>query len=406
MKPQILTLKLGDFAPSSRTITPQGFLSCTAAKLSKAPQVRQYYAAEFEDIEAYTPDQVINVYTSAEELFKPSVIKSLQGTDVADYHPAGNEMNASTWRQHVIGTVSNVRQEGEYLVGDLLIKDSRVIDQIQQNQRLELSLGYSADLVMESGVAPDGTPYQAKFINFIGDHVALVEYGRCGGSCRIGDQNPQPTNQPPKEQKMARLVVDGLPFDVAGDNPALEAALQNQAKKLADYQAAKIKIGDKEFSLGELPAVQAVVDQLVTEKTGLTAQVADLQVNQATPEKLEQMAAERTAVIADAKKLHPQVKTDGCSCEQIKREAVSVKAGDALAKAVLAGVAVADAKPEQIDTAFRALAAIATTAPSNPLGTALHGQTTQVGDGQPQGGQPTNQQPAAFDKSKAYQSLK
>jgi uncharacterized protein len=381
MKPQILTLKLGDFAPSSRTITPQGFLACTAAKLSKAPQVRQYYAAEFEGIEAYTPDQVINVYTSAEELFKPSVIKSLQGADVADYHPAGNEMNASTWRQHVIGTVSNVRQEGDYLLADLLIKDSRVIDEIQKNQRLELSLGYSADVVMESGVAPDGTPYQAKFINFIGDHVALVEYGRCGGSCRIGDQNPQPTNQPPKEQKMARLVVDGLPFDVAGDNPALEAALQNQAKKLADYQAAK-------------------------KKTGLTAQVADLQVNQATPEKLEQMAAERTAVIADAKKLHPQVKTDGCSCEQIKREAVSVKAGDALAKAVLAGVAVADAKPEQIDTAFRALAAIATTAPSNPLGTALHGQTTQVGDGQPQGGQPTNQQPAAFDKSKAYQSLK
>jgi hypothetical protein len=40
MKPQILMLKLGDFAPSSRTITPQGFLFCTAAKLSKAAQVR------------------------------------------------------------------------------------------------------------------------------------------------------------------------------------------------------------------------------------------------------------------------------------------------------------------------------------------------------------------------------
>jgi hypothetical protein len=358
MKPQILTLKLGDFAPSSRTITPQGFLSCTAAKLSRAPQVRQYYAGEFEGIEGYTPDQVINVYTSAEELFKPSVIKSLQGADVADYHPAGNEMNASTWRQHVIGVVSNVRQEVDYLVGDLLIKDSRVIDQIQQNQRLELSLGYSADVVMESGVAPDGTPYQAKFINFIGDHVALVEYGRCGGSCRIGDQTPNhtPTTEKPN---MARLIVDGLPFDVAGDNPALEAALQNQAKKLADYQAAKIKVGDKEFNLGELTAVQAVVDQIVADKASLTTKVADLEQNQVTPEKLEQMAANRASVIADAKKLHPQVKTDGCSCDQIKRDAVTIKAADALVVAVLGGVAIGDAKPEQIDATFRALSAVA-----------------------------------------------
>lgn len=402
MKPQILTLKLGDFAPSSRTITPQGFLSCAGAKLSKAPQVRQYYAGEFEGIEGYTPDQTINVYTSPDELFKPSVIKSLQGADVADYHPAGNEMNASTWRQHVIGTVSNVRQEGDYLVADLLIKDSRVIDEIQKNQRLELSLGYAAELVMESGAAPDGTPYQAKFINFVGDHVALVEYGRCGGSCRIGDHNP---NHPqPKEQKMARLVVDGLPFDIAGDNPALEAALQNQAKKLADYQAAKIKVGDKEFGLAELPAVQAVVDQIIADKASLTSKVADLEQNQVTPQKLEQMAADRAAVISDAKKLNPNIKTDGCTCEQIKRDVVTAKAGDGLVKAVLGSVAIGDAKPEQIDTAFRALAAVGgqSSQPQNPLSTALHGQSTSVGDGQPA----TTQSKPAFDKSNAYKTMK
>ena len=44
-----------------------------------------------------------------------------------------------------------------------------------------------------------------------------------------------------------------------------------------------------------------------------------------TPEKLEQAAAERAAVIADAKALVPSVKTEGCSCEQIKRDVMLQK---------------------------------------------------------------------------------
>ena len=62
-------------------------------------------------------------------------------------------------------------------MGDLLIKDKNSIDLIQSNERLEMSLGYGALLIVEQGTAPDGTPYQAKFINFIGNHVALVKYG-------------------------------------------------------------------------------------------------------------------------------------------------------------------------------------------------------------------------------------
>lgn len=188
---------MGDFAPSAstRTITPEGFLLCKEARLGKAPQVRQYYAGEFTGLTGYTPDQVINVFTSADELLNAKTIKSFQGVDAADYHPAGNVMNASTWRDHCIGTVSHVRQDGEFLVGDILLKDSRIIDQVQKNQRIELSLGYSADFVVEAGIAPDGIPYQAKWINIVGNHVALVEYGRCGGSCRIGDEKPTP--QPP-----------------------------------------------------------------------------------------------------------------------------------------------------------------------------------------------------------------
>ncbi|MGQ1720103.1 DUF2213 domain-containing protein [Acinetobacter baumannii] len=367
----IYRFKVGDFAPSesTRSYTPEGYLKCVNVRLGKAPQVRQYYAYEFPNLEGFSADQTINVYTPAEELFKPAAIKSWDGADATDYHPPKNEINAANWKDYHIGYCENVRQEGEYLLGDLLIKDKDSIDLIQNNERLEMSLGYGATLVLEQGTAPDGTVYQAKFINFIGNHVALVKYGRCGGDCRIGDEK-----QTPPEGKTMEVIVNGMRFDI-GDNKPFADALKIQQEQLENLKAAKLKVGDKQFSIGdELNAVQAVVDQLHTDKTTLEQKVGDLEKNQMTPEKLEQAAAERTAVIADAKALMPSVKTEGCSCEQIKRDVIAAKAGDALVTALMGSVSVGDAKPEQIDTTFRALCAVKGTHPSNPVGDALHQQ--------------------------------
>ncbi|MFW1952057.1 DUF2213 domain-containing protein [Acinetobacter beijerinckii] len=401
MKRYLLHLKLGDFAPaqSTRTLTPEGFLLCKDARLGKAPQVRQYYAAEFSGIEGYTPDQVINVYSSAEELFRPQTIQSYQGVDVTDNHPPGNTVNAATWKTHSIGTLSNVRQEGEFLVGDLLIKDSDVINQIQSQERLELSLGYGAELYFISGTAPDGTPYQAEFKNFYGDHVALVKYGRCGGDCRIGDQNPNPNNM----EKTMQIIVNGIPFEVA-DNAALTAALKKDQDLLASLQQtanSKLKIGDQEFSISELAAVQAVIDKVVADAKTNAEKVTTLEANQVTPEKLEALANERAAVITDAKKLNASVKTDGCSCEQIKREAITAKASDAIVGAILGTVAIGDAKPEQVDMVFRALVATNSTQnPSNPINSFFTGdsQTTPPAGGN--GTTPTQEQ--GYDKTTAW----
>ncbi|MDC4965927.1 DUF2213 domain-containing protein [Acinetobacter baumannii] len=395
----IYRFKVGDFAPSesTRSYTPEGYLKCVNVRLGKAPQVRQYYAYEFPNLEGFSADQTINVYTPAEELFKSEAIKSWDGVDTTDYHPPKNEINAANWKDYHIGYCENVRQEGEYLLGDLLIKDKDSIDLIQNNERLEMSLGYGATLVLEQGTAPDGTVYQAKFINFIGNHVALVKYGRCGGDCRIGDQK-----QTPPEGKTMEVIVNGMRFDI-GDNKPLADALKIQQEQIDNLKAAKLKVGDKQFSIGdELNAVQAVVDQLHTDKTTLEQKVGDLEKNQMTPEKLEQAATERAAVIADAKALVPTVKTEGCTCEQIKRDVIAAKAGDALVTALLGSVSVGDAKPDQIDTTFRALSAVKGTHPSNPVGDALHQQqSVKAGDGNPAGGGDEK----TYSKEDAYKTI-
>lgn len=374
---KLFNTKIGDFAPSqsSRSLTPEGFLLCVGAKLAKAPQVRNYYPEEFGGIEGFKEGYSFGVYTSSDELFSKATIASAEGKDATNNHPPGNQVNAATWRGYSVGELSNVREEDGYLVGDLLIKDKDAIEQIQTNEKIELSLGYSADLIIETGVAPDGTPYHAVFKNIQVNHVALVHYGRCGGDCRVGDQKPNP-------EKTMKIIVDGIPFDVA-DNEALAAALKKEQDQLANLKAAKLKIGDQEFSIAtELDAVQAVADKLVTDHKTLAEKVPTLEANQVTPEKLEALAADRAAVIQDAKKLDPNIKTEGCTCEQIKREAVKAKAGDALVTAVLGGVAVGDAKVDAIDTAFRALAA--TSGTMNPANQMFQpSTTTNVGDADP-----------------------
>lgn len=395
----IYHLKVGDFAPSesSRSFTKEGYLKCVNVRLAKAPQVRQYYAYEFPSLEGYTADQTINVYTPAEELFRPESLASFNNVDATDYHPPKNEINASNWKDYHIGYCENVRQESDCLIGDLLIKDKISIDLIQSNERIEMSLGYAAVLLLESGTAPDGTPYQAKFINFVGNHVALVKYGRCGGDCRIGDQN-----QHPKEDKTMEVTVNGIRFDI-GDNKPLADALKIQDEQLKNLKAAKLKVGDQQFSIGdELTAVQAVVDKLHTDKATLEQKVGDLEKNQITPEKLEQAASERAAIIADAKALVPSIKTEGCSCEQIKRDVIAAKVGDALVTALLGSVSVGDAKPDQIDTTFRALSAVKGTQPSNPVGDALnHQQHIQTGDAKPTGGGDEK----TYSKENAYREI-
>ncbi|MEF3822500.1 hypothetical protein NCU56_19290, partial [Acinetobacter baumannii] len=118
--------------------------------------------------------------------------------------------------------------------------------------------------------------------------------------------------------------------------------------------------------------------------------------------KLEQAAAERAAVIADAKALVPTVKTEGCTCEQIKRDVIAAKAGDALVTALMGSVSVGDAKPEQIDTTFRALCAVKGTHPSNPVGDALHQQqSVKAGDGNPAGGGDEK----TYSKENAYKTI-
>lgn len=170
--------KLGE----KQELTNEGFLLCRDVPIARIGEL--LYADGEVPVEA-TPDGLIKINRSPEEVFRPETIASFEGKPVTLDHPS-DFVTPETWRQLAVGTVQNVRQgqgiENDYLFADLLITDAQAIEDIRSGLR-EVSCGYEADYEQVE-------PGRGEQRNIIGNHVALVERGRCGPRCAIGDKEP------------------------------------------------------------------------------------------------------------------------------------------------------------------------------------------------------------------------
>jgi hypothetical protein len=355
---------VGDFAPpeSTRKIDSKGFLHCTGVKMSRGDQVLKYHKFEF----AGLPDDAVkgdylNIYFPADELLSEQTILSFEAKDVTDRHPDGNEVNSATWADYSAGTVSNVRADNGFLVGDFSIKDAKTITKIQSNTAKQVSIGYSAVLDLTAGVAPDGAVYDGVWRDIQGDHVAVVEFGRAGAEVSIGD----------KGGKTMKIVIDGLPFEVA-DNEALQVAIQKQEDKLNTLSKAEITIGDTKFGINELPAVQAVADTLIAENTQLKTKVTELSTKQIGDADIDALVCARAKLIADAKELLPTVVTDGKANNDIVAQVVAAHSKDPMVASIIGD----GLDPAMMATAFKALSAVKAQVTITAADVAFNGDTT------------------------------
>lgn len=167
--------------------TPEGFLLCESVPIARTGMMI-YGAGEIgfsEDDEALTPgaDGLIRVIRDEDEVFHPNTIASFQGKPITDDHPYDN-VTPDNWKDVAKGEMHNVRRgEGIYsdcLVADLLIKDADAIQAVLDGKR-EVSCGYDANYQQSE-------PGRARQLNIIGNHLALVDRGRCGPRCAIGDK--------------------------------------------------------------------------------------------------------------------------------------------------------------------------------------------------------------------------
>ena len=357
------TIQARDFMSlTSRQMTAEGYL--VAPGHIARTGVQEYRAYELGlDADGMDPMKVIRLHRPAEEVFDPASMASFENKPITIEHPPV-AVTADNWAELAKGEVRDVSRSGDLMVGTLLIKAKDAVKALQDG-KVQLSNGYTFELDMTPGTAADGRAYDGVQRNIRGNHVALVDAARCGSACRIADSQPNEGVTTMADAKR-KVVVDGIPLEV--DDTAA-AAIDKLVKQRDEAVSAKdaaelklkteVKVGDKVFVVGDGVAVAAAVAKLITDHA---AQVDTLKKDVVTPEARDAMVAEWSKLITDAKRLAPELVTDGKTCLAIRREVIAaVSAKDATAKAVadavLAGKALDTAEPEHVRSTFNALSA-------------------------------------------------
>lgn len=205
----------------TRSLTPEGFMLCKDAVLARTGT--QLYAPGETPVPDHNGDYV-QIERDPEEVFNADTIASAQGKPVVNEHPVDStgrcDVTVDNWRDLAIGTILNARQgtgiDNDVLMADLLITDQDAIDLITVAGKRELSCGYDADYL-------DLGRGHGKQTNIRINHVALVDQGRCGPRCAIGDTAPRRESMKLNLRAIRRAFRDGD-----------EKALEDELKKTGD----------------------------------------------------------------------------------------------------------------------------------------------------------------------------
>lgn len=160
--------------------TPEGYLICEEVPIARSGEL--IYQAT--DLPKLIPkDGIIKVKRDWEVIGSPIAIASFEGKPVTLTHPP-EFVGPENWKKYEVGTLQNVRpgdgENADKLLADFLIKDPHTMALIRSNQIREVSCGYDANYEQ----LDDG---EAEQTDIIGNHVALVDSGRCGAECAILD---------------------------------------------------------------------------------------------------------------------------------------------------------------------------------------------------------------------------
>lgn len=188
----------------TRFKTPEGFLVCRDVAIGRTGDMI-YLPSQLElqdgSKPAAGPDGLVVAERTADEAFHPTALASFEGKPVTINHPPVT-VTPENWRNYAVGSLQKVRRgegaDSDLLLADLLVTDASAIKGIQAG-KLQVSCGYDADYTQLS-------PGRVKQSNIVGNHLALVERGRAGPRCAIGDEHV--TEIVPKPKTWIERVKD------------------------------------------------------------------------------------------------------------------------------------------------------------------------------------------------------
>jgi len=308
---------------TSRVRTPEGYL-LVDARFSRTG-IQKYLRMEL-GLDG-DPYEVIRVYRPPEEVFSQEAMDSLGLKPVTDDHPSG-DVTAQNARELAIGwSEATIYRDGDYTRGKALITDAIAVEKIDSG-KVEMSPGYKVDLEFTSGIAPDGSAYDAIQRKIRGNHIALVDAGRCGGECRILDRSVNDCGGPgacecascqrrdkelhmsDKPENKGGYVVDGVPIDTVQDAKQVIDRLQNRIEQ------------DKDRMIELRNEVTSAMDKHRKRERELEDEVATLKGKLSDAE-VEKRAEARVGLIMKAADFLPDdYETGGKSSAQIAKDAI------------------------------------------------------------------------------------
>lgn len=169
----------------------------------------------------YTDDGIeIKEYRSREEVFNPDSVASLQMKPFTNDHP-DEQVSPENVKKYQVGSVGEtIQADGMNLSVPLIITDEQAVQDAENGKRA-LSCGYTADVVMQSGVW-QGIQYDAIQKNIRYNHLALVDAGRAGDKARIrfdsatkripntDGQDGQNKQKEPNNMGVRKFTCDGV----------------------------------------------------------------------------------------------------------------------------------------------------------------------------------------------------
>lgn len=269
-----------DRSPFSASIdSVTGFLTAQV-NLSRVG-VQKYYGHELGMTDRI--NDVIGVFRPREEVFNKDSVSGFVNLIITDDHPSDLvtvDNVKSLWK----GSVSDVTPDGEVLRGIATITDKDLIRLIQSGKR-EVSVGYTHNLLPEQGTY-DGMDYEFKQTDIKPNHLAIVEAGRCGSACKLSvDDDGKERNL-----KMFKITIDSIQYDI--ESAELAQAVEKKINRLKDSEEEMKK------KMDEMEEEKKKAEQ---EKDSAQAKLDAMQKDAVTDDKINNLVAERAALIADAK---------------------------------------------------------------------------------------------------------
>ena len=212
--------------------TPEGYLACNGAVLARAGDL--IYAEYETGVGDSSETKTVN--RSIEEICNPETMASFEGKPLTLGHPEDGAVfvGPGNWKELTVGTINNVRQgEGEdsdKLIADILVTDKEAIYSVETKLVRQLSCGYEVDFIeLDSGDIIQK--------NIIGNHVALVQAGRCGSECSIVDSAIKVERKMTRKEKFMKLITKAVDEEMPEDTDTSADGDVNIADQMKSFEA-------------------------------------------------------------------------------------------------------------------------------------------------------------------------